>query len=282
MLHYSYSINNNLTGDLLTAANGLLVHNPYVYKGYYYDSDTGYYYLKSRYYDPRIHRFLSADKIDYLDPKSLSSLNLYVYCGDNPVMMMDENGSRSQKFWAQLASGLMILGGAIAMFVPGGQLLGMGLIGAGIGSLVGGEISESMGGSYLVGWGIGALIGAFGGQYLASATGILTSSFSLASGGLALSGAGSLGAGLMVVTGAQMIGAGALVGGLLALAFASNNRPGNNTVQNKMFQDAAKKAGVNPSNPRSRNILRDIHNYIRKNNLNLGFEELVELIRSWF
>ena len=46
---------------------GVLVKdNPYRYKGYYYDDETGMYYLKSRYYQPEICRFISADDEDVL------------------------------------------------------------------------------------------------------------------------------------------------------------------------------------------------------------------------
>lgn len=50
--------------------------------------------------------------------------------------------------------------------------------------------------------------------------------------------------------------------------FALNNRPGNNRVQNKQFEQAARSAGYNPKDPRVRDILNEIHQYIRKNKLN--------------
>ena len=62
------------------------------YRGYCYDEETGLYYLQSRYYDPEVGRFLSADSIEYLDPESLNGLNLYAYCNNNPVMYVDPTG----------------------------------------------------------------------------------------------------------------------------------------------------------------------------------------------
>ena len=50
------------------------------------------YYLNSRYYNPQIGRFISADSISYLDPSSETGLNLYAYCGNNPVMYVDSTG----------------------------------------------------------------------------------------------------------------------------------------------------------------------------------------------
>ena len=67
--------------------------NPFRYRGYYYDEETGLYYLKSRYYDPEVGRFITIDDISYLDPETINGLNLYAYCGNNPVMNVDPNGT---------------------------------------------------------------------------------------------------------------------------------------------------------------------------------------------
>ena len=60
--------------------------NPLRYKGYYYDSETGLYYLNARYYDPEVGRFISADET--LD----GGYNLFEYCHNNPVILYDPNG----------------------------------------------------------------------------------------------------------------------------------------------------------------------------------------------
>ena len=68
--------------------------NPIRYRGYYYDAETGLYYLQSRYYDTTTRRFLNADEI--LGANSdINALNLYAYCGNNPVVREDANGN----FW---------------------------------------------------------------------------------------------------------------------------------------------------------------------------------------
>ena len=61
-------------------------HNPFVYKGYFLDEETGFYYLKSRYYDTTIRRFISIDSPEYINQEDLSGLNLYAYCLNNPVI----------------------------------------------------------------------------------------------------------------------------------------------------------------------------------------------------
>ena len=64
----------------------LLTINPFRYRGYYYDEETGLYYLNSRYYDPETGRFISPDSLKYLEPETCNGLNLYAYCGNNPVV----------------------------------------------------------------------------------------------------------------------------------------------------------------------------------------------------
>ncbi|MBP5356549.1 MAG: RHS repeat-associated core domain-containing protein, partial [Clostridia bacterium] len=66
--------------------------NPIRYRGYYYDNETGLYYLLTRYYDSEIGRFISPDSADYLDPTTINGLNLYAYSKNNPVMYYDPSG----------------------------------------------------------------------------------------------------------------------------------------------------------------------------------------------
>ena len=67
--------------------------NPMRYKDYYYDIETGWYYLNSRYYDPDAGRFISPDDVEYLGADgSPNSYNRYAYCGNNPVMYADPSG----------------------------------------------------------------------------------------------------------------------------------------------------------------------------------------------
>ena len=66
--------------------------NPIRYKGYYYDKESNMYYCKSRYYVPEWGRFLNSDSIEYLDPQSINGLNLYAYCGNDPVNYADPSG----------------------------------------------------------------------------------------------------------------------------------------------------------------------------------------------
>ena len=73
-------------------SSSLGVPNHFRYKGYYYDAETNLYFLKTRYYSLELCRFISPDSVDYLDPESINGLNLYAYCENNSVNMMDLSG----------------------------------------------------------------------------------------------------------------------------------------------------------------------------------------------
>ena len=69
--------------------------NPIRYRGYYYDSDLGLYYLQSRYYDSTVGRFINAD--GYITTgQGVLSYNMFVYCLNNPVLLYDPNGNFSR------------------------------------------------------------------------------------------------------------------------------------------------------------------------------------------
>ena len=86
---------NELTLDNCTATNKVGILNPFRYRSYYYDTETGLYYLQTRYYDSEVGRFITIDDISYLAPDTINGLNLYAYCNNNPVMNVDPEGNSS-------------------------------------------------------------------------------------------------------------------------------------------------------------------------------------------
>lgn len=107
--------------------------NPFRYRGYYWDNDLGLYYLMSRYYDPQMGRFINADGIEYLDPQTIHGLNLYAYCGNNPIMYTDPLGTT--KWWEWAIAGAVVAALVVGSIFTGG-LLGAALTGAAIGSTI--------------------------------------------------------------------------------------------------------------------------------------------------
>ena len=98
VVSYTYDAWGNPISDLPTTGIGAL--NPLRYKGYVYDTETGLYYVSSRYYDPEIGRFINADTTDVLTatPMGLTDKNLFAYCDNNPVMREDSGGD----LWTEL------------------------------------------------------------------------------------------------------------------------------------------------------------------------------------
>ena len=94
--------------------------NPHRYRGYYYSDEMGLYYLKSRFYDPEVGRFLCVDSLDYLDPHTVGGVNLFAYCNNNPVMNVDPTGCWSwSTFWkgvSMVAVGVTAIAVSVATF----------------------------------------------------------------------------------------------------------------------------------------------------------------------
>ena len=91
--------------------NEIGIINPFRYRGYYYDSESGLYYCNSRYYSPELRRWLNIDDISYLDPENIDGINLFAYCLNNPVMNVDPDGKSAAAIVALLIAAFTIAGG---------------------------------------------------------------------------------------------------------------------------------------------------------------------------
>ena len=91
--------------------------NPFRYRGYVYDEETGFYYCKSRYYDPAIRRWVNADNADVISSKleNFVQFNLYAYCFNNPISFSDNTGSWPE--WATILVGVVVAAVAVAATV---------------------------------------------------------------------------------------------------------------------------------------------------------------------
>jgi RHS repeat-associated protein len=110
-------------GTAITDSTHIANVNPLRYRGYYYDSETGLYYLQSRYYDPAVKRFINADDSNILldDQGNILQYNLFAYCFDNPVNMYDEDGH----YAASLTKRALSLGVTMSTLLLALKLLGL-------------------------------------------------------------------------------------------------------------------------------------------------------------
>lgn len=134
---YAYDAYGNCT--IVSQQAGVGTLNPFRYRGYYWDSDLGLYYLQTRYYDPITGRFINADGLEYLDPQTLGGINLYSYCGNNPIMETDPHGTivLSAIIWG------FIIGFAVSFTVS--------------------AVSQAVANEGEVNWGVAVVEGLFGG-----------------------------------------------------------------------------------------------------------------------
>ena len=125
-------------GDEITDLDNIGNLNPFRYRGYYYDTETGLYFLQTRYYDPEVGRFLNRDSVEYADPETINGLNLYAYCLNNPVEYVDPTGHIIISF---------LLAGAIVGFTV---------------SFTSSVVSQAIMNNGQIDWGIAAIDGLFG------------------------------------------------------------------------------------------------------------------------
>jgi len=112
MVKYKYDAWGNFLNQETAAKTSigetLLALNPFIYKGYIYDDESGLYYLKSRYYSPKVRRFINPDS-EIGDVGNIDSYNLFAYCINNPVMYSDPSGNMPE--WLKWTIGIGIIVG---------------------------------------------------------------------------------------------------------------------------------------------------------------------------
>lgn len=97
------------------ALNDVANLNPFRYRGYYYDNDTGLYYLQSRYYAPEIGRFINADDVNFIGlSKSEVSYNAFAYCENEPMNNKDYYGYAAKDITSKLLNLMRRNAGSLA------------------------------------------------------------------------------------------------------------------------------------------------------------------------
>ena len=133
-------------GKIISASGSMATINPLRYRGYYYDNETGLYYLQSRYYDPQTGRFISPDSYASTGQGILGH-NMFAYCNNNPVNLSDSSGN-----WPKMSTifgvvaGVAVAVAAVAAVVVtcGAAAPAMAILGGGIaGGLSAGTIATA-------------------------------------------------------------------------------------------------------------------------------------------
>ena len=187
MATYDYDEWGNCTVNVLAADNNghavdspdhIAYANPFRYRGYFYDAETGFYYLNSRYYDPGTGRFVNGDSLLQTHGGSVLATNMFSYCENNPCGHSDSNGK-----WAGLDDLIAAAAGAIVGVasqlisdVVASALTGYWqfsswetYVGAAVGGAVGGVVSLYA--SPVVGAAVGGGVSTLVGQTLERVTG---------------------------------------------------------------------------------------------------------------
>ena len=169
VVEYTYDSWGKLLSTSGSLASTLGKNNPFRYRGYVFDEETGFYYVSSRYYDPEIGRWISPEPNVYNgefdEGAGLIGYNVYAYCANNPVNNLDPTGEFVISTAVLIGIGIGALIGGVAggaygynkaakNNVPKGQrwkyVVGYGIGGAVVGGVIGG----------FVGYGAGVALGA--------------------------------------------------------------------------------------------------------------------------
>ena len=147
VVEYTYDAWGNILSVTGSLAGTIGQKNPLRYRGYYYDSETGFYYLLSRYYDPGIGRFINADGVIAGIGGNVLGYNMFAYCMNNPVNMIDSNGNFGEflkKMGSRLVHGVQSLARMVASTIE--AITVHRAVGLGVGGEVNlGDVSVSAG-----------------------------------------------------------------------------------------------------------------------------------------
>ena len=102
-------------GNIRSQSGWLANRNPLRYRGYYYDNESGWYYLQSRYYDPTLGRFINADEVSFLGTNNgFLGYNLFSYCRNSPVNRYDGQGTWDWNVALGIAAAVVAVGLTVA------------------------------------------------------------------------------------------------------------------------------------------------------------------------
>ena len=138
VVKYYYDAYGNIIKIIDSSGIGLGEKNPFRFKSYYYDTETGFYSLQSRYYDPEIGRFINADN-QLSTGSDFTGMNLFAYCDNNPVMRVDPTG---HAWWHWAIAATVVVACAVAVVATAGgaapALMAVSAVASGMAAPIGG------------------------------------------------------------------------------------------------------------------------------------------------
>lgn len=148
VVHYNYTAYGECKAITGSKASTIGTINSFRYKGYYFDAETGLYYVSSRYYDPEIGRCINADIPETLtaDFENFAQYNLFAYCFNDPVNLSDETGTWPS--WAtKLAIGVraVVIGAAVVAATAASGGAAAAFVGAAVAGLKAAAVSGAIG-----------------------------------------------------------------------------------------------------------------------------------------
>ena len=139
---YTYDAWGNILSTTGSMADSLGVANPFRYHGYFYDTETGLYYLVDRYYNPQQGRFISTDSELAGAGETVHGYNLFAYCHNNPVNMGDPDGNWPK--WAKkivaaaaIAIAVTVVAAITVATAGAGTAIACAAVGAAKGAIIG-------------------------------------------------------------------------------------------------------------------------------------------------
>lgn len=154
VVKYNCSAYGNVS--VLQDTNDLASINPFLYKGYYFDKESGMFYCHTRYYVPEWCRWLNEDSASFIDVNYINGLNVFSYCENNPVLLTDRFGTSPR--WINILAWI-----GVGLVAAAAIVLTAGAAGVAVGGVVGAVIHGAAVGT-LIGASVGAGVGAVGGM----------------------------------------------------------------------------------------------------------------------
>ena len=143
---YTYDPWGKLLSITDTSGTDIGTINPLRYRGYYYDTETGFYFLQSRYYDPTVGRFINADGVVADIADDIRGYNLFAYCFNDPINLSDHTGNWPK--WAKLAAvvgaSVLAVAAIAAITVATGGTAAPVIVGALLGAVTSGVIDAAL------------------------------------------------------------------------------------------------------------------------------------------